>query len=347
MIQLGAKSLPASMSAAVLANLPAKGLELQVRPVPVPERDDDVVLRVDACGVCGTDLHILKGESYRPDLPFTLGHEPVGVVVASGANVETAWMGRRATITLFTGDGTCPACLAGDERLCPHLQSITGVLGVDGAYAEFFRVHASQLVEVPESLSGPEVASLVDSGATAANSARVALEAGPAQVLVVGAGPIGFLAAEMLQADGVVHQVVESNELRRARLAALGHTVVGSFDEVAGQSDVVVDCTGVPDVVAPGVAALTPHGLYVLAGFAASLISTSARCPTRKPRSGAFVPGDTEDLELLISLVASHKVRLPEITTWPLSEVNVALEALRTGAVPGKAVIIPDRQWEE
>jgi 2-desacetyl-2-hydroxyethyl bacteriochlorophyllide A dehydrogenase len=335
------------MSAAVLANLPAKGLELQVRPVPVPERDDDVVLRVDACGVCGTDLHILKGESYRPDLPFTLGHEPVGVVVASGANVETAWIGRRATITLFTGDGTCPACLAGDERLCPHLQSITGVLGVDGAYAEFFRVHASQLVEVPESLSGPEVASLVDSGATAANSARVALEAGPAQVLVVGAGPIGFLAAEMLQADGVVHQVVESNELRRARLAALGHTVVGSFDEVAGQSDVVVDCTGVPDVVAPGVAALTPHGLYVLAGYARVPDFDFGEVSHKEATIRGVRSGRREDLELLISLVASHKVRLPEITTWPLSEVNVALEALRTGAVPGKAVIIPDRQWEE
>ncbi|MGD0285777.1 MAG: alcohol dehydrogenase catalytic domain-containing protein [Acidimicrobiales bacterium] len=345
MVQLTAQSMPASMSAAVLANLPATALELHSRPVPVPEHDDDVVLRVEACGICGTDLHILRGESYRPDLPFTLGHEPVGVVVAAGATAES-WMGKRATITLFTGDGTCPVCLAGDERLCPHLQSITGVLVVDGAYAEFVRVHARQLVEVPDSLSGPEVASLVDSGATAANSIRVALEARAAQVLVVGAGPIGFLAAEMLQADAVAHQVVEPNELRRAKLAALGHTVIASFDQVAGQSDVVVDCTGVSDVMAPGVAALTPHGLYVLAGYARVPDFDFGVVSRKEATIRGVRSGRREDLERLISLVASRKVRLPEISTWPLSEVNVALEALRTGAVPGKAVIIPDPLWE-
>ena len=255
-------------------------------------------------------------------------------------------MGKRVTITLFTGDGTCPVCLAGDERLCPHLQSITGVLAVDGAYAEFVRVHARQLVEVPDSLSGPEVASLVDSGATAANSIRVALEARAAQVLVVGAGPIGFLAAEMLQADAVAHQVVESNELRRAKLASLGHTVVASFDQLAGQSDVVVDCTGASEVMAPGVAALTPHGLYVLAGYARVPDFDFGVVSRKEATIRGVRSGRREDLERLISLVASRKVRLPEISTWPLSEVNVALEALRTGAVPGKAVIIPDRQWE-
>lgn len=345
MVQLVAQSMPASMSAAVLENLPATDLELRSRPVPVPEHGDDVVLRVEACGICSTDVHILKGESYRPELPFTLGHEPVGTVVACGADAE-AWMGKRATMTLFTGDGTCPACLAGDERLCPHLRSITGVLAVDGAYAEFVRVHARQLVEVPESLSSPEVASLVDSGATAANSVRVALEARATQVLVVGAGPIGLLAAEMLRADAVAHEVVEHQVLRRAKIAALGHTVVASFDQVAGQSDVVIDCTGAPEVIVPGTAALTPQGLYVLAGYARVPDFDFGIVARKEVTIRGVRSGRREDLLRLISLVASHKVRLPEISMWPLSEVNAALEALRTGAVEGKAVIVPDSLWK-
>ena len=334
------------MAAAVLATLPATHLELATVPRPVAEANDDVVLRVEACGVCGTDLHILTGESYRPHTPFILGHEPSGVVVDAGAGARE-WLGKRAVITLFTGDGTCPQCLAGDERLCPNVVSSTGVFGANGAYADYVRVHARQLIEVPDSLSGPQAASLVDSGATAANSVRIALTRQPDQVLILGAGPIGFLAAEMLAAHGVARRVIEPSTLRRAALAALGHEVAASFEQVPGQADVVIDCTGAPAAVVPGVERVAPHGQYLLAGYSKVPDFDFAMVSRKEAEIRGVRSGRREDLEALIGLAASHCVRLPALSRWRLSQVNDALDALRGGQVAGKAIIVPDDQWED
>ncbi len=196
-----------------------------------------------------------------------LGHEPVGVVVAAGpAGAE--WVGRRIAITLFTGCGTCPVCARGDERLCPDLRSITGVLVAWGGYAQYMRVHAPQALEVPDALSSEAAASLVDCGATAANAVRQTMARAPRSVLVVGAGPIGFMCAELLARLGVPLQVVHRSQVRREALAELGHRVMASFDDVDGAPDVVIDCAGVPDVATPSLKILGPKGAYVLAGYA-------------------------------------------------------------------------------
>jgi (R,R)-butanediol dehydrogenase/meso-butanediol dehydrogenase/diacetyl reductase len=331
-----------TMSAAMLTHLPAESLDLRRVPMPRIESRDDVLLRVEACGICGTDLHILRGESYHPPLPFTLGHEPAGVVIAAGDGARN-WVGKRAILTLFTGDGTCPSCRIGDERLCPHLESITGVLVAQGAYADYVRVHASQLVELPDTLSALEAAVLVDAGATAANSVRVALEANPARVLVIGAGPVGFLVAEILRSDGVAHMVVESNKLRRNALAALGHDVIASFDDISGLSAVVIDCTGAPAAMSGGVDALGPHGLYILAGYARVPDFDFGEVSHKEVSIRGVRSGRREDLERITSLAAARRVRL--ISAWPLTRINEALGALRAGSVAGKAVIVPDAVW--
>src|SRR5437879_709779 len=113
---------------------------------------DELLLRVDACGICGTDLHILSGDSYRPALPFVLGHEPVGTVIAAGEAGGDRWLGRRVILTLFTGCGQCRECRRGQERICARLRSISGVLGVWGGYAESMVIRAAQAVEVPTAL---------------------------------------------------------------------------------------------------------------------------------------------------------------------------------------------------
>jgi len=334
------RTFTSTMTAAVLTRLPAEGLELREVATPRVEHADDVVVQVEACGVCGTDLHILAGQAYRPELPFVLGHEPVGVVVDAGP-AASDWLGRRVTMTLFTGDGSCAACQAGDQRLCLALESITGVFGADGAYAPYVRVHAAQLVAVPEALPPTAAAALVDSGATAANSVRVALARHPSRVLVLGAGPIGFLAAELLEAEGVAHEVVETNGPRREALAALGHRVVEGFDDATTPVDAVIDCTGSAAVLAPGVAALGPHGGYVLAGYALVPEVDFAELSHKEAAIIGVRSGRRDDLEHLLALVADGRVRLPELTVWPLAHINDAFAALRAGEVAGKAVIVP------
>ncbi len=180
------------MIAAVLNELPATTLELAdlAKPGPWP---GGVLVGVSVCGVCGTDLHVMAGESYRPTLPFVLGHEFAGTVTAAAGPGESDWLGRRVVPTLFVGCGACPPCHAGDERLCEAGAQIVGVLGYHGGFAGYVALGADQLVELPATVPDEVGASLVDSGATAQNAVRSALAASPygqARHLVLGGGPL-------------------------------------------------------------------------------------------------------------------------------------------------------------
>lgn len=329
------------MVAALAREIPTDRLEVAVVPRPELEAPDDVLIRMEACGICGTDLHILDGVSYRPDLPFVLGHEPVGVVVSAG-ELARGWLGRRVTMTLFTGDGTCQACRSGDERLCPDLVSITGVLGAWGGYAEYLLAHQQQLVEVPPALSSQQAAALVDCGATAANSVRVASERDLQRALVLGAGPIGFMAAELLRIAGVPVEVVQPSPLRREALARIGHRVLPSLAEATTPVDAVIDCAGSPQVLAAGLAALGPHGVYVLAGYSRVPDVDLAGVARKELAIRGIRSGRREDLERVLELTASGQMRLPELALWPLSDIDAAIHALRAKEVAGKAIIVPD-----
>jgi propanol-preferring alcohol dehydrogenase len=333
-------SLPESMQAAVACAIPTESLVVTEVPTPTVEANTDLVVRVTACGICGTDLHILAGRSYKPKLPFVLGHEPVGVVVATG-NESREWLGRRIVITLFTGCGACAACRRGDERLCQDLRSITGVLGVWGGYASYMRVHAPQAVEVPAALSDLEAASLVDAGATAMNAVRQTLEREPKTALIVGGGPIAFLTAELLDRAGVSTKTIARNRARREVLQRLGHDAVSSFDEITPFFDAVVDCAGVPEVAVPSLRVLGPKGIYVLAGYARIPDLDLAVVSRKELQILGVRSGSRRDLERSLVETAEGRMRLPEIRTWPLADIDVALDKLRRGDVLGKAVILP------
>lgn len=334
-------STPSQMTAAVMHGLPVDALQVETVRLPAGEGRDDLLVRMEACGICGTDLHILAGSSYRPTLPFVLGHEAVGTVVDAGADAVT-WLGRRVTMTNFTGCGRCAMCKLGDERLCPALVSITGVLSAWGGFATYLRIHAAQAVDVPEQLDSASAASLVDAGPTAANSVRVALQRAPNRVLVVGAGPIGFLCAELLRVDGVPVDVVHPSPLRREALAALGHRVVASFEEIEPGYDVVIDCAGVPEVVEPGIACLGPRGEYLLAGYSRVPDLDLAVLARKEAVVRGIRSGRRSDLETILGRAADGSIRLPEIAAWPLTAINDALADLRDRRVRGKAVILPD-----
>ncbi|MDR1430655.1 MAG: alcohol dehydrogenase catalytic domain-containing protein [Propionibacteriaceae bacterium] len=331
-----------TMTAAVLRQIPDDRLHIEAVPTPQVSQPDDLIVRIGACGICGTDLHIMEGESYLPELPFVLGHEPAGTVVAAGADAQQ-WLGKRVVITLFTGCGHCPQCRLGDERLCPDVVSDTGVFGAWGGYAEYLRIHAAQAVAVPDCLSDIQAASLVDAGATAANSVRVAMTGHPKRVLVLGAGPIGLLSAEMLRSEGVAVQLTQRSPRRRAAAAALGYDVVGSIAETDGAFSAVIDATGSPDVFNDGVRALGPRGKYILAGYAVVPNADFAEVSHKEAEIVGIRSGSRKDLTNIIELAAQGRVRLPQIVTWRLAEINEAMDAIRGRKVDGKVVIVPSQ----
>lgn len=329
------------MQAAVVREIPSGRLDVDSVIKPVVLAPDDLLLRIAACGICGTDLHILAGQSYRPSLPFVLGHEPVGTVTEAGEAVAARWLGRRVAMTLFTGCGTCGECRVGQERICSQLQSISGVLGAWGGYAEYMLIHAAQAVEVPSPLSDTEAASLVDCGATAANAVRVALEHEPRHVVIVGAGPIGFIVAEMLHLEGIEIEVVQSSESRRSAIEALGYRVVGSLSELSRAPDVIVDCAGAAEVTVQSIEALAPAGVYIAAGYATVPLFELPHVARKELTLRGVRSGSRSDLVHVMDLAASGRIRLPAIKTWPLHDINEAFDALRERGVPGKAVIVP------
>lgn len=329
------------MIAAVAATIPTDTLELREVPDPEPA-DGELLIEVEACGICGTDLHILEGASYRPETPFTLGHEPVGRVVAAGSAADAPWIGRRATMTLFTGCGRCAWCLAGDERLCPDLVSIIGVLRASGGFAERLRIRTAQAVEVPASLTAPEAATLVDAGATAANAVRAIGRSPDGPLVVVGGGPVGFLAAELARADGWDVTVVQTSRPRRDAILALGHTVVASLDDVDARPTVVIDAAGASSVAPWALEHLAPRGLLVAAAYGPLERLDLAPAARKELRIVGVRSGRRDDLVHALASAASGAIRLPDVSTWPLTEIDAAFTALRAKTVAGKAVIIPD-----
>jgi propanol-preferring alcohol dehydrogenase len=324
--------------AALVRELPAAVLEVTDVAEPEPRAVDEILIAVEACGICGTDLHIVDGQSYRPALPFVLGHEPVGTVIAAGDGVRE-WLGRQVTITLFRGCGACALCLAGNERLCPELVSITGVLDSWGGFAERVLVRAAQAVDVPEGLTATEAAVLVDAGTTAMNAVRVSLEYGGEQFVVVGGGPVGFLVAERLRAARKNALVIEPRARRREALARLGHEVGGDLD-VGATPDVVLDCAGAPDVLSWALQSLAPRGLYVAVGYGLVPAVDLAPVARKELTIRGVRSGSHSDLQEALELAASGEIRLPTISTWSIEEINDAFRALREGEVEGKAVIV-------
>src|SRR3984885_8894091 len=146
------------MKAAVLRELPAD--RLHIADVPEPERPPgSVEVAVSACGICGKDLHIMGGPSYRPELPFVLGHEPVGTVVSVSPGADPALVGRRVAAAIFVGCGRCAACGAGEGRLGEQGARAPGVLGLGGGFAERLSRAADHVGEVPAGLTDVPAAS--------------------------------------------------------------------------------------------------------------------------------------------------------------------------------------------
>jgi 2-desacetyl-2-hydroxyethyl bacteriochlorophyllide A dehydrogenase len=333
-----------AVRAALLRDIPASALQVADVPDITPVRPDDLLLRVESCGICGTDLHLMDGQSFHPELPFILGHEPVGTVVGVGSSELEGWLGTRVTATIFVGCGRCSMCRAEAERLCPNLQEITGLLHAAGGYAEYLVIRASQAVEVPSALSSKAAASLTDAGPTAVNAVRAALTRQPTIVVIVGGGPVGFLCAELLHLAGQDFVVVEPNALRRDALSQGGYRVASQLDEVTVSPDTVIDCAAAPDVVPWALHHLSARGVFVAVGFQA--VPNFELIPVVRKEIAllGIRSGSRDDLIRILDLAATRRIRMPGLGVWTLEEINDALHALRTGRVEGKAMVQIDQR---
>src|SRR5882724_12116992 len=180
-----------------------KNLELADLPAPT-SAPDEVLIRVAACGICGSDVHGYDGSSGRRIPPLVMGHEAAGIVESVGANVNNFAPGDRVTFDSTVYCGACPICLRGDVNLCDARQ----VLGVScgdyrraGAFAEYIAVPARILHRLPENLPFAEAA-MLEAVAVAIHAVNLAQLQPADTALVIGAGTIGILVLQAVRAAG-------------------------------------------------------------------------------------------------------------------------------------------------
>ena len=307
-------------------------------PAPGPS---EVVVRVLACGVCRTDLHVVDGDLPEPSLPVVPGHEIVGRVEAVGARVTTFAPGDRVGIPwLGWSCGECEFCRAERENLCPRAR-FTGY-HINGGYAEHTVADSRFCFRLPPGYDDHQAAPLLCAGLIGYRAYRMA---GPGARL----GIYGFGAAAHVIAQVAVHQgrdvfaFVTSGDTRALRFAReVGAVWAGPSNE---PPPVTLDCAiifaPVGALVPQALSRVTPGGVVVCAGIHMSDIPSFPYRLLWEERVVRSVANLTRaDAEEFLALAAKVPLHM-QVQLYPLVDANVALSDLRSGRLSGVAVLVP------
>ena len=219
----------------------------------------ECVIRVTAAGICGTDLELLRGYAGFEGIP---GHEFVGVVEDAPAE-DRRWVGRRVAGEITVGCGRCAACRAAGRGHC-EARTVVGIRNRDGAFAEYLSLPASNLHALPESLQDFTAVFVEPTAAACRVVEQVRIDS-DTRAAVVGAGRLGLLIAQVLQASGARPLVVARGERGRSIAASLGFETASAGAPAFSQAfDVVVDATGNADGFAAARRLVRPRGTIVV-----------------------------------------------------------------------------------
>ncbi|GAA2867394.1 NAD(P)-dependent alcohol dehydrogenase [Pseudonocardia halophobica] len=335
----------ASMRTAVLRRVGE--IVLEERPVPEPG-PGEVLVRVAAVGVCGSDVHYYEHGrigDFVVEAPLVLGHEPSGEVVALGEGVTRVGRGTRVSIEPGRPDFTCAQCLAGRYNLCPRMEFFA-TPPVDGALAEYVVVHEAFAHPVPDSLDDDRAALLepLSVGVWAARKGGV----GPgSRVLVNGAGPIGLVAVQVAVAAGAAKVVVADVNAHRLEVAArLGATatVDVSQSKLDGlEPEVLLECSGHPAATRAALEVLAPAGRAVLVGSGSADLALPLGSLQRREIELTATFRYANTWPTAIALAASGRVDLDALVTghYGLADTEAALTAPGRDRTAIKSVIRP------
>jgi propanol-preferring alcohol dehydrogenase len=325
---------------AMILEKPGSRLRLVERPVPKAGRGR-LLIRVKACGVCRTDLHVADGELDRPKLPLVLGHEIVGVVEEVGPGVEGFSVGRPVGVPwLGWTDGRCRWCLSGRENLCPNAR-FTGYT-LDGGYAEYVAADARYCFPLPKGCDGPSAAPLMCAGMIGWRSLRAAGEA--ERLGLYGFGAAAHIIVQIARHQGrTVYAFVRPGDSKgRSFAKSLGAHWAGDSDRPAPVPlDAAILYAPVGALVPAALRAVAPGGNVVCAGIHMSDIPSFPYSILWKERSVKSVANLTrEDGRELLKIAPKAGVRTTT-RLFPLERANEALAALREGRIEGAAVLTP------
>ncbi|HVM79656.1 MAG TPA: alcohol dehydrogenase [Stellaceae bacterium] len=342
------------------------GKPLEAREYPDPEpKGEEVLLRVEAAGVCHSDVHIWDGyfdlgggdkvtlESRGVKLPFTMGHEIAGVVAAVGPSASGVKVGDKRVVYPWIGCGQCAVCRRGEELLCPTPRTL-GTRRAGGYGTHVIVPHARYLVEhagVPQALA----ATYTCSGITAFSALKKTRErlGGEDHLVIIGAGGVGGSAVHIAKA-AVAGKVVVADIDAQKRAHARQMGAVATIDNAApdavkqvmeatgGGAAAAIDFVGSPKTMEFGVNVLRKGGKLVMVGLygGAAPLSTVLFPFKMMTVEGSYV-GTLDDLKELMALVQAGKVPPIPVETRPADQASQALSDLKTGGkVRGRVVLL-------
>lgn len=336
--------LPRTMRAMVLER-PGTPLRLREAPVPAPA-PGQVLVRVRACGVCRTDLHVADGELPDPKLPLVPGHEVVGTVVAKGDGVEGFAEGDRVGVPwLGWTCGTCRYCRRGQENLCENAR-FTGYT-LDGGYAEYAVADARYAFPVPGAYGDVEAAPLLCAGLIGYRTYRLAKESlgrAPERVGIYGFGAAGHLVAQVAAAEGAAVYAFtrEGDAEGQAFARRLGAAWAGASTEAPPEPlDAALLFAPVGALVPAALKAVDRGGAVVSGGIHMSDVPSIPYRLLWEERTLRSVANLTRRDGLDFLALAPRVPVRTETTAYPLEAANEALADLRDGRLTGAAVLMP------
>lgn len=303
---------------------------------PVPHPGEEIV-RIDAVGICGSDMHAYLGHDARRPAPLILGHEAAGVIMGGARD------GTRVTVNPLVTCGTCKACTSGRENLCADRQIIS-MPPREGAFAQFVAMSPDNLVIVPDDVS-LDHAALAEPLAVSWHAVRlglVALDPGSdRRALVIGGGAIGLAAALAFKAQGLSDvTIVEPNAARRAFLQdACGQHAI---EAATGQYGMVVDAVGFAATRATASIHVEPGGVIVHVGLGEDTGGLDIRRMTLQEITfiGTYTYTAQDFRDTAQAIFEGRLGPLDWIETRPLSEGDAAFADLRAGRVASPKIVL-------
>lgn len=330
------------------------GQPLELREVPCPEpASDEVLVRVEAAGICHSDAHYRQGVSPVGNMPLTPGHEVAGVVEQIGESVQERRIGDRVCLHYLVTCGRCRFCRTGQEQFCPQGQMIGKHR--DGGYAGYIAVPEINAVPLPDEISFEHGAVLMCSSATSFHALRKARLSAGETVAVFGAGGLGLSAVQLARALGALEvYAIDISPQKLAHAEALGAVPVNASDDpvrqimelTAGRGvDVAVELIGLPETMEQSLRCLAIFGRTALAGISDRPFSVHSYTESIGKETQIIGVSDhlLSELPLLLAYARRGVLDLSRVVTRtvPLeaAEINKVLDELESYRSEARTVI--------
>jgi len=314
---------------------------LSIEEVEKPEiGDTEVLIAVKACGICGSDIHIIHGETPVGKKPIILGHEISGIVEERGSKVDNVKIGDRVCVDSIIFCGMCKNCMSGKDNICKYWR-LYGI-HTDGGLAEYVKVRDVNCIRLPENVSFEEGAIITDAVATAYHAVKLAnIQVGDI-VVIYGCGGLGIHAIQLATLSGgeVIAIDVVDDKLKLARKLGAKYTINARESDVVEEifnitdgngADVAMEFVGRVETIVNTLDSVVRGGKVVLVGLCGKDVAYDTRKIVRGQLqvmgSYAFTKKDIVDV---VNLVSTGKLDLSHSIThrFSLEEINQALKTL-------------------